>query len=346
MITMSYLILHCFISFINLLLLLRLHIWTLRPSEYIYPVIYYCFHLGYKGVYKQRTGGKVDGCATFYKLNKFMFERHADVEFSRPDLGLDRHNIGLLLLLRARDEAQYGGKLCVVNTHLLYNPRRGDIKLAQLVLLLAKIDEVATVSDSMTRQYHPVILCGDLNLEPNSDLFLFLSRGCLQYDGLLQHKLSGQVRDFSGRYFQMEGSFQGYQRVLTPKCQFVDVLRRRFGFTDLSEFSGFITHNLNFISVHSHCSQSELYSRKAREASCIQEGRPVNVDYIFYSVASKKSSFINDQLQLSDVCEKGLHLIKVLKLPSDVDFERLGKLPTRNLASDHLILLTEFLLHN
>lgn len=298
-------------------------------------------------MYKQRTGGKVDGCATFYKLNKFIYERHADVEFSRPDLGLDRHNIGLLLLLRARDEAQYDGKLCVVNTHLLYNPRRGDIKLAQLVLLLAKIDELATVSDSTTQpQYHPVILCGDLNLEPDSDLFLFLSRGCLQYDGLPQHKLSGQVRDFCGRHFQMEGSFLGRQRVLTPKCQFVDVLRRRFGFTDSSEFSGFITHNLNLISVHSRFSPSELYSRKAREASCIQDGRPVTVDYIFYSVASKKSSFLNDQLQLSDVCEKGLHLIKVLKLPSDVDFQGLGKLPTRNLASDHLILLTEFLLHN
>lgn len=297
-------------------------------------------------MYKQRTGGKVDGCATFYKQDKFIYERHADIEFSRPDLGLDRHNIGLLLLLRARDEAQYAGKLCVANTHLLYNPRRGDIKLAQLVLLLAKIDEVATVSNSMTQQYHPVILCGDLNLEPNSDLFLFLSRGCLQYDGLMQHELSGQVRDFSGRYFHMEGSFLPLQHVLTPKCQFVDVLRRRSGIIHSSQFSGFISHNLNLISVYSHSSPSELYSRKAREASCIQDGRPVTVDYIFYSVASKKSSFVNEHLQLRDVCEKGLHLVSVLKLPSVVDFQALGNLPTRNLASDHLILLTEFLLHN
>lgn len=32
--------------------------------------------------------------------------------------------------------------LCIANTHLLFNKRRGDVKLAQLAVLLANIDRV------------------------------------------------------------------------------------------------------------------------------------------------------------------------------------------------------------
>ena len=31
-------------------------------------------------------------------------------------------------------------RLCVATTHMLFNPKRGDIKLAQLAVLLAELD--------------------------------------------------------------------------------------------------------------------------------------------------------------------------------------------------------------
>ena len=56
------------------------------------------------------------------------------------------------------------GELVVACTHLLYNPRRHDVKLAQVALLLAELDRLAWCGRQLT--YLPVLLAGDLNLQP------------------------------------------------------------------------------------------------------------------------------------------------------------------------------------
>jgi len=71
--------------------------------------------------------------------------------------------------------------VCVANTHLLYNPRRGDIKLAQLAILLAEINRLSRLPDGSKS---PVVLCGDFNSSPQSPLYSFLTTGCLEYGGL------------------------------------------------------------------------------------------------------------------------------------------------------------------
>ena len=101
---------------------------------------------GFEGIFKKRTGDKIDGCAVFYRKSKFTLTKSASVEYCRPNCRiLDRDNIGLITLLAHRpnkkpvsassnDEAAEL-QLCVATTHLLYNPNRHDIKLAQLQLL-------------------------------------------------------------------------------------------------------------------------------------------------------------------------------------------------------------------
>lgn len=42
---------------------------------------------------------------------------------------------------------QEGSLVVVANTHLIYNPKRGDIKLAQLALLLAALDKFAKIEE-------------------------------------------------------------------------------------------------------------------------------------------------------------------------------------------------------
>lgn len=44
-------------------------------------------------------------------------------------------------LVRLKD-TRNGREFCIANTHLLFNKGRGDIKLAQLAVLLANIDKV------------------------------------------------------------------------------------------------------------------------------------------------------------------------------------------------------------
>ena len=84
---------------------------------------------------------------------------------------LNKDNIGLVVCLRASN----GSKLVVATTHLLFNPKRHEIRLAQMVLLLTEVDRVAW--DSQHQQYMPVILTGDLNLQPFSETYNLLSNG-------------------------------------------------------------------------------------------------------------------------------------------------------------------------
>ena len=61
------------------------------------------------------------------------------VEFYQPRIdSLDRDNIGILAKFRPRKSSFDDSSIfCVASTHLLFNPRRHDVKLAQVALLLA-----------------------------------------------------------------------------------------------------------------------------------------------------------------------------------------------------------------
>ena len=59
------------------------------------------------------------------------------VEYFQPEVEtLDRDNVAILAKFRPRKRASFS-KFCVATTHLLFNPRRHDVKLAQVALLLA-----------------------------------------------------------------------------------------------------------------------------------------------------------------------------------------------------------------
>ncbi|CAF87046.1 unnamed protein product, partial [Tetraodon nigroviridis] len=148
--------------------------------------------LGYQCEYKKRTGSKPDGCAIVFKSSRLSLLSSNPVEFLRPgDALLDRDNVGLVLLLQPSDAASPLGasSICVANTHLLYNPRRGDVKLAQLAILLAEISRLSRLPGGSTG---PVVLCGDFNSTPLSPLYSFLTTGCLNYSGLKMGSVSGQ----------------------------------------------------------------------------------------------------------------------------------------------------------
>lgn len=53
---------------------------------------------------------------------------------------LDRHNVGIVLRLSRRNDE---GSFIISTTHILYNKKRHDVKLAQVHLLLAEIERVS-----------------------------------------------------------------------------------------------------------------------------------------------------------------------------------------------------------
>lgn len=152
--------------------------------------------MGYGCLYKRRTGNKHDGCGIFFRKSVFELDRSQAVEYSRSGVTvLDRDNVALIALLRpVGGDFASDFRLCVSTTHLLFNPRRGDIKLAQLCLLLAEVDRLAARGQAADGSplYWPIVLCGDMNSEPHSPLYAFLARGTLCYEGMLSGDVSGQ----------------------------------------------------------------------------------------------------------------------------------------------------------
>ncbi|XP_023219970.1 protein angel homolog 2-like isoform X3 [Centruroides sculpturatus] len=154
-------------------------------------------NLGYYCLYKKRTStNKWDGCAIFFKTNMFSLVDYHLVEFYRPGIPLlDRDNVAIIALLKPNCVPTTSDlKLCIATTHLLFNPRRGDVKLAQIRLLLAELDKIAFKRVSSNKQpiYYPIVMCGDMNSEPFSPLYNFISRGKLDCRGLMSGDISGQ----------------------------------------------------------------------------------------------------------------------------------------------------------
>ena len=112
----------------------------MQGSRTLTRLLGWVFLAGFTCFYKRRTGCKTDGCAVCYKPTRFRLLCASPVEYFRPGLELlNRDNVGLVLLLQPLVPEGLGqvsvAPLCVANTHVLYNPRRGDVKLAQKTLL-------------------------------------------------------------------------------------------------------------------------------------------------------------------------------------------------------------------
>ncbi|KAK4114838.1 hypothetical protein N656DRAFT_704784 [Canariomyces notabilis] len=118
---------------------------------------------GYKGVHWPRPKAKtmsekdaqaVDGCATFYKANKWILLDkqlidYANIAINRPDMKnqhdifnrvMPKDNIGIICFFESR---QTGARVIVANTHLAWEPTLADVKLVQTAILMENITRLA-----------------------------------------------------------------------------------------------------------------------------------------------------------------------------------------------------------
>lgn len=296
------------------------------------------------------------------------------VEYLMPEVPLlDRDNVALVLLLQPKHHSNsIDAAVCVANTHLLFNPRRGDIKLAQLMILFAAIDKlVYKESTSSELIYHPVVICGDFNMEPFSNLYSFVRGGSLDCDGTVIRKLSGQESGESrGPHKCLEPEFLGKAAGITDQCLYLDIAQERLkralevrpkstmestaSFSSetvedmspisregLSQGSGRITHRLGLRSVYDHIRRSSKTDKDELEVTTYHNNACCTVDYIFYSSAGKREK----KKKRTGVEHSGgshLELMSRLRLLSSSEMEQVGKLPNELNASDHTILMAKF----
>ncbi|XP_068565166.1 protein angel homolog 2 isoform X2 [Cebidichthys violaceus] len=308
--------------------------------------------LGYQCEYKKRTGSKPDGCAVVFKTSRLSLLSSNPVEFFRPgDALLDRDNVGLVLLLRPSGPERRSDPsafICVANTHLLYNPRRGDIKLAQLAILLAEIGRLSRLPDGSA---NPVVLCGDFNSTPRSPLYGFLTTGSLEYRGLQSSMVSGQENSPRGQRV-LTSPLWSHSLGINHQCQYENKssCSSPTGAAASTHLEGAISNltveDLATKAAAAAASNSARIEHSLKLRSSYQhhlkpDGRPeittchsrtaTTVDYILYT-----PEFVTLP------GGRGLQLLGRLSLVGQSELEEVNGLPNRCHSSDHLPLLARF----
>lgn len=122
----------------------------------------------YKNIFMQKT--KDEGLSILVGP-AFEVIAHTKISFNRNKL-LNRPNIGLCCILRHLKTKEL---ILVANTHILFNKKRGLVKLAQVHLLLYE-------SYLFAKKFGldiPVVICGDWNFSPDCLLTKYLLGHCL-----------------------------------------------------------------------------------------------------------------------------------------------------------------------
>ncbi|KAG1676634.1 hypothetical protein FOA52_008763 [Chlamydomonas sp. UWO 241] len=90
--------------------------------------------------------------------------------------------------------------LVVGNTHVLFNTKRGDVKLGQLRTMLSRMH---AMGGAVALQGGPAacVLMGDFNTAPGSGVYSFVETGSLVFGGLPRDTLSGQIEGYGFENF-------------------------------------------------------------------------------------------------------------------------------------------------
>ncbi|XP_031118176.1 carbon catabolite repressor protein 4 homolog 5 [Ipomoea triloba] len=152
---------------------------------------------GFRGVYQPRTGDSCDGCAIFWKNELFTLLHKESIEFQR--FGLRNNVAQFCVFKRKRKECSNDSnaltsedissqRFLVGNIHVLFNPKRGDIKLGQIRLLIENAQRLSREWGNI-----PIVLAGDLNSMPKSAVYQFLTSSKLDIRMHDRRHISGQI---------------------------------------------------------------------------------------------------------------------------------------------------------
>ncbi|KAF4369018.1 hypothetical protein F8388_013347 [Cannabis sativa] len=157
---------------------------------------------GYQALYKRKTNEvyngnpqTIDGCATFFRRDRFSHVKKYEVEFNKAAQSLTdamipsaqkksalsrlvKDNVALIVVLEAKFSNQGGAEnpgkrqlLCVANTHVNVHHDLKDVKLWQVHTLLKGLEKIAASADI------PMLVCGDFNSTPGSAPHSLLAMG-------------------------------------------------------------------------------------------------------------------------------------------------------------------------
>ncbi|KAL9156121.1 hypothetical protein ABFS82_09G052000 [Erythranthe guttata] len=274
---------------------------------------------GFRGVYKARGGETCDGCAIFWKTELFTLLHEENIEFQRFGL---RNNVAQFCVLKMNQDpssdeaterrssrATTSRSLLVGNTHVLYNPKRGDIKLGQMRVLLEKAYELSQEWGCI-----PTVITGDLNSLPQSAMYQFLASSKLHIHEHDRKEISGQI---------IPSTYTAYRSPHYMTRHF----KNRWTDEEIMLATGSkrscVKHHLNLCSAYAEVPGSS----NVRD----EIGEPLATSY--HSLFSGTVDYIWHTLDLVPV--------KVLETLPMHTLEKTGGLPSKEWGSDHLAVVCE-----
>jgi mRNA deadenylase 3'-5' endonuclease subunit Ccr4 len=130
--------------------------------------------IGYEAQYARKTGGKPDGCATFYRQSSCELMAARVIEYADGAQGqTNSGHIALIVLLRVA-----GRVVGLANTHLSWDPpgtaSTAKVGYRQTLQLLNESRAMMPACDGW-------LICGDLNTTPDSEIIRTLQHTGFQY---------------------------------------------------------------------------------------------------------------------------------------------------------------------
>jgi CCR4-NOT transcription complex subunit 6 len=194
-------------------------------AEWFYPKLK---ERGYDGAHYPRSRARtmspddaklIDGCATFWKREKFHLIETQVIEFNQMALHnadvrtedmfnrvMSRDNIATAALL---EFVKTGARLVVANAHIFWDHRYRDVKLVQIGMMMERLGEIVESFGSFPAKptvegepappkYEkkergrdiPLVLCVDLNSLANSGVYEYISKGEVPgtHEDFMDHK--------------------------------------------------------------------------------------------------------------------------------------------------------------
>ena len=279
---------------------------------------------GYRGTYLQRTAGRPDGLAIFWKHDSISLVHQEDVSFASYDL---RDNVAQICVFKLKSHHHKEDPMVVVsNIHVLFNPKRGDIKLGQVRILLDRVHNVL-------HKFHtdwPGILCGDFNSSPSSALHRFITTGEINLLSTSRREVSGQISDarsppvaYGGEDHHKPHAKQGAKKNKPWKLEEINTATGIEN-TNMESCVSVLKHHLNIRSSYSDVLGDEPLFSTAHDKYF------GTVDYIFYSNSHNLDRY-----------RWHARPMKVLGVPPVQRILPKG-LPSGFWPSDHVSLMTTF----
>ena len=154
---------------------------------------------GYEFAFKPRTGKHSEGCAIAWKIEKYELIDLLSIAFN---INKNENNISEIY---NRDNIALIGIFKLINipnsiilfacTHLIFNTRRGDIKLGQIYQLINSLEELRKKYEDELKNKVYIIIGSDLNCIPKSGVYKLLTTGELNCNQIDKTYVSGQDQE-------------------------------------------------------------------------------------------------------------------------------------------------------